>query len=168
MISYLLKMVDFSMAMLNSQRVFLLSQKVADLHPRVTCQENPTMVGGVSPGEWQMFVVKFSSLIQGFFSGSILANMSNMFGLFQDMDSQGLNHKNNDDKLIGWNGVDGIWWNGVPEWGSGMGFQDVPSKTTPVWEKGKGMDWSSQGPWVLRFRCVIWRHTLFETIYWTK
>jgi hypothetical protein len=55
------------------------------------------------------------------------------------MDSQGLNNKNNDDKLIGWNGV--------------------PSQTTPVWEKGKGMDWSSQGPWVLRFRCVMWWHT---------
>ena len=81
------------------------------------------------------------------YTGSILANMSNMSGLFQDMDSQGLKNKNNDDKLIGWNGVDGIWWNGVP------------SQTTPVWEKGKGMDWSSQGPWVLRFRCVMWWHT---------
>ena len=42
------------------------------------------------------------------YTGSILANMSNIFGLFQDMDSHGLNNKNNDEKLIGWNGVDGI------------------------------------------------------------
>ena len=47
------------------------------------------------------------------------------------------------------------------EWGWWNDWNGVPSKTTPVWEKCKGMDWSSQGPWVLRFRCVIWWHTPF-------
>ena len=131
-------------------------------HPRVTSRTQPWWCGYLRcPWNVCLLVTSRAADVWFFFAyrdytGSILANMSNMFGLFQDMDSQGLNNKNNDDKLIGWNGVDGM---------TGMGFQ---VRLLPCGKKAKA--WIEAVKVRGSLDLGVWFGGIppFETIYWTK